>query len=108
MLGPPRRESLLTMWERFGAHGDLQAVFDADPPADVVEDMEDVDDILAGDMWDGGDYIAALRRRRGSRSVSEASGIWSRSRRPSRANGFRRRSTRDEMTETGPDGESQV
>jgi hypothetical protein len=34
----------------------------------VLEDMEDVDDVLGGDAWDGG-YVDALRRRRGSRSI---------------------------------------
>lgn len=94
------------MWERFGAHGDLSAVFDADPPQDIIDEMDDVDDVLSGDMWDG-DYITALRRRRGSRSVvSETSGLWSRSRsrQNHQTNGIRRRSTRDELVGTEPDG----
>jgi uncharacterized metal-binding protein len=66
--GPPRKQSWLTLWEHFGAHGDLQAVFDTEPPQSVLEDMEDVDDVLGGDAWDGG-YVDALRRRRGSRSI---------------------------------------
>jgi hypothetical protein len=66
--GPPRKHSWLTLWEHFGAHGDLQAVFDTEPPQSVLEDMEDIDDVLGGDMWDGG-YVDALRRRRGSRSI---------------------------------------
>jgi hypothetical protein len=67
---PPRKQSWLKLWEHFGAHGDLQAVFDTEPPQSVLEDMEDVDDVLGGDsMWDGGGYVDALRRRRGSRSV---------------------------------------
>lgn len=89
------------MWEQFGAHGDLHAVFDADPPQDIIDEMEDVDDVLVGDMWDGGDYISALRRRRGSRTTSD---IWSGSRHRSRTNGFmRRRSTRDEGVGTDLD-----
>ena len=110
MLSPARRHSWLTEWERWGAHGDLSAVFDADPPQDIIDEMEDVDDVLTGDLWDGGDYITALRRRRGSRSVvSETSGIWSRSRtrHSSQLNGFRRRSTRDELIGTEPEGSEQ-
>lgn len=90
------------MWARFGAHGDLQAVFDADPPQEVLDEMDDIDDVLTGDWYgEGMDYMTALRARRGSRSVSEASGIFggiSRSR--SRMNGFRRRrETRDGLPE---------
>lgn len=96
------------MWQRFGAHGDLQAVFDADPPQDIIDEMDDVDDVLAGNMYDGGDYITALRRRRGSKSVSEASGVWRNSRHDSRTNELRRRSTREEsLTEQEePEGDS--
>ena len=109
MLSPPMRHSWLAVWERFGAHGDLSAVFDADPPQDIIDEMDDVDDVLAGDMWDGGDYITALRRRRGSRSVvSEPCGIWSghrsRSGHNGNLNGIRRRSTRDELIETEREG----
>lgn len=107
MLSPPRRHSWLAVWERLGAHGDLSAVFDADPPQEIIDEMDDADDILAGDMWDGGDYITALRRRRGSRSVvSETSGIWSRSgsRHKAHLNGIRRRSTREEPFGTEPEG----
>jgi hypothetical protein len=86
------------MWEQFGAHGDLHAVFDADPPQEIIDEMDDVDDVLHGDMWDGGDYISALRRRRGSRSTTDVF-----SRHNSRANGFRRRSTRDELVGTEGD-----
>ncbi|KAJ8611231.1 hypothetical protein MRB53_038075 [Persea americana] len=74
-LSPPRRHSWLTMWERFGAHGDLQAVFDAEPPQEVVDDIDDIDDILgpgAGSIvgyGEGGehnnpsDFLSALRSR---------------------------------------------
>ena len=75
----------------------------ADTSKDIIDEMDDVDDIL-DDLWEGGDYVTALRRRRGSRTVSEASGVWSRSRRNSRANGFRRRSTREEE-DPGPEPE---
>ena len=109
MLSPPRRHSWLTMWERFGAHVDLHAVFDADPPQDIIDEMDDPDDVLAGDIWNNDDYITSLRRRRGSRSAySETSGAWSRSRgrygSQQNMNGFRRRSTRDELVETEPEG----
>lgn len=95
---PPRKHTWLTMWERFGAHGDLQAVFDTDPPQSVLEEMDDVDDVLGGEMWEGpGGYVDALRRRRGSRSVYsvDGNGMWSRSmsRAPQDA-GMRRRSVR--------------
>jgi hypothetical protein len=99
------------MWERFGAHGDLQAVFETDPPQDIIDEMDDVDDVLAGDLWNNDDYITSLRRRRGSRSgFSESSGIFSRSMNRSRfgsqqnMNGFRRRSTRDELVGAEPEG----
>ena len=96
-----------------GAHGDLQAVFDGDPPQEILDEMQDVDDVLAGDMWDGADYVEALRRRRGSRSVSEFSrdGVvgGGRGRRTwlelsqggvGAGMGIRRRSTRDELVGT--------
>lgn len=63
--------------------------------------MDDVDDIL-DDMWDGGDYVTALRQRR-SRSMSDGSGVFNRSRYNSRANGLRRRPAREE--EPGPEPE---
>lgn len=100
---PPRKHTWLTMWERFGAHGDLQAVFDTEPPQSVIDEMDDIDDILGGD--DSG-YANHLRARRGSRTVSEGSGVWGRnmSRDPglwrgmNGANGVRRRSARDDLT----------
>jgi hypothetical protein len=64
------------MWERFGAHGDLYAVFESDPPQSVIDEMADLDDVF--DM-DEADHISVLRNRRGSRSMSEASGVFSRS-----------------------------
>ena len=86
----PKRRSWLSAWESFGAHADLHAVFDGDPPQDIIDEMEDPEVVLGGESSDG-DYIAALRRRRGSRSTDV------RSRRTSRADDYRRReSTRDE------------
>jgi hypothetical protein len=105
ILNPPKRQAWIAMWEQFGAHGDLHAVFDADPPQEIIDEMDDVDDVLTGDLWDGGDYVTALRRRRGSRGTSE---IWSRSRSQHnmRTNGFmRRRSTRDEGVGTDMEGD---
>lgn len=67
-FSPPRKHTWLTLWEHFGAHGDLQAVFDSDPPQSVLDDIEDVEEVLGGDWWDGG-YVDAIRRRRGSRSL---------------------------------------
>ena len=96
-LSPPRKHTWLTMWERFGAHGDLQAVFDTEPPQEITDEMDDIDDVLGGDFETHG-YLNAMRARRGSRSVSEASGAWSRS--MSRMNGFRRRSMRDDGTDS--------
>ena len=100
---PPRKQNWLKLWERFGAHGELQAVFDAEPPQSVIDEMDDIDDVLNSEGDDG--YVNALRARRGSRATSVASGVWGRnlSRDPGlqRLNGFRRRSTRDEAT--GPD-----
>lgn len=105
-LAPPMRHSWIAMWERMGAHGDLQAVFDADPPQDIIDEMDDVDDILSGEMWNGGDYVTALRRRRGSRSVmSDASGVWSRSRGEGRGDWVRRRTTTSEDEHHAPEPE---
>ncbi|EMD00057.1 hypothetical protein BAUCODRAFT_41421, partial [Baudoinia panamericana UAMH 10762] len=44
-ISPPRKHNWLKAWERFGAHGDIQAVFDTDPPQSVIDEMDDVDDI---------------------------------------------------------------
>ncbi|SMR60454.1 unnamed protein product [Zymoseptoria tritici ST99CH_1A5] len=93
LLSPPRKHTWLSMWERFGAHGDLQAVFDSDPPQSVLDEFDDVDDVLGLELVDGFDYTSAMRARRGSRSISEASGVfYSRSR--SRLNGIRRNGRR--------------
>lgn len=107
LLSPPRRHTWLAMWERFGAHGDLQAVFDTEPPQSVIDEMDDVDDILSEGGWDNG-YVNALRARRESRAASDASAVWSRSmsRDPgvqmSLTNGFRRRrSMRDDFSAPG-------
>ncbi|KAI7643625.1 hypothetical protein KC318_g21035, partial [Hortaea werneckii] len=42
------------------------------------DEMDDIDDVLGeGEGWDGnGGYIGMLRARRGSRTVSEGSGVW--------------------------------
>jgi hypothetical protein len=76
LLSPPRKHTWLSMWERFGAHGDLQAVFDSEPPQSVLDEFDDVDDVLDMDLVDGFDYAGAMRARRGSRSMSEASGVF--------------------------------
>jgi hypothetical protein len=89
-LSPPRTLTWLGMWERFGAHGDLYAVFESDPPQSVIDEMADLDDVF--DIADA-DHISVLRNRRGSRTMSEASGVWSRS--ISRATGVQRRRLRD-------------
>ncbi|KAK0308844.1 hypothetical protein LTR01_004723 [Friedmanniomyces endolithicus] len=100
MLSPPRKHTWLTMWQHFGAHGDLQAVFETEPPQSVIDEMDDIDDVLGGEEWDQG-FVNALRARRDSRATSIASGVWGRnmSRDPGfrPMNGFRRRSTREEM-----------
>nr|POE48732.1 calcium channel yvc1 [Quercus suber] len=98
LLSPPRKHTWLTMWERFGAHGDLQAVFDTDPPQSVIDEMDDIDDVLGGDFTDQG-YMISQRSRRGSRSISEYSGAYSRS--MSRVNGLRRRAR--DFPGNGPD-----
>lgn len=94
LIHPPRKHTWMTMWERLGAHGDLQAVFDTDPPQAVIDEMDDVDDILNDETWDSGGYVSALKQRRGSKSVSEASGgPGNRGQGRTPQNGPRRRST---------------
>lgn len=82
---PPRRHSWLAFWERFGAHGDLQAVFDQEPPQSVLDEMDDIDEVLDDVLGGESGYVNALRARRGSRSVSEGSGVFP------KTNGLRRR-----------------
>lgn len=72
---PPRKHSWLAFWESLNAHADLQMVFDDEPPQSVMDEMDDVDQILSNDIWGDG-YINALRKRRGSRQVSEGSGVY--------------------------------
>lgn len=112
-LSPPRKHTWLSMWERFGAHGDLQAVFDSEPPQSVLDEFADVDDVLDMELVNGyNDGVA--RERRGSRSMSEASGIFhSRSRSmlngiQGLGNGFhhRGRGMRDEFEMPVPDGDA--
>lgn len=109
-LSPPRKHTWLSMWESFGAHGDLHAVFNAEPPQEILDEMEDVDDVLANELYDGLDYLSALRARRGSRSgFSDASGVFGMSRSRSRMNGFRRRGTyRNSMGVSGDDGVGRI
>lgn len=99
-LSPPRKHTLLTMWERLGAHGDLQAVFDREPPQELLDELDDVDDILGGDAYESGGYLTSLRRR-GSRSMSEFSGAFSRS--MSRMPDVSRRRTWNVESETNGD-----
>lgn len=63
--------------------------------------MDDVDDIL-DDLWDGSDYVTALRRTR-SRSMSQGSNVFNKSRGDGRTNGLRRRTTRED--DPGPEPE---
>ncbi|KAF2766975.1 hypothetical protein EJ03DRAFT_376564 [Teratosphaeria nubilosa] len=116
LLSPPRKHSWLQMWERFGAHGSLQQVFEVEPPQSVLDEMDDIDDVLGVDEdlghGAGNEYLHALRRRRGSRSMSEYSaGGLSRgmSRDPGQRFGlgaWRRRTAT--MMSTGIDGTAEV
>ena len=72
-LGPTHRQKWLGFWESFGAHADLQAVFEQDPPQSVLDDMDDIDNVFSNDVWGNG-YINAMRVRRGSRNISEGTG----------------------------------
>lgn len=76
LSAPPRKHTWLTFWESLGAHADLQMVFDSEPPQSVMDEMDDVDEILSSDMWGNG-YLNSIRARRGSRVVSEGSGVFS-------------------------------
>lgn len=69
-LSPPRKHKMLDFWESFGAHADLQMVFEQDPPESVLNEMDDIDDVFGNDVWGNG-YVNAIRQRRGSRGVSE-------------------------------------
>ncbi|KAF1352093.1 receptor-activated Ca2+-permeable cation channel [Delphinella strobiligena] len=71
-LAPPRKHSWLDFWESFGAHVDLQTVFDHEPPQSVLDQMDDIDDVFSKDVWGNG-YMNAMRARRGSRNISEGS-----------------------------------
>jgi len=66
------RHKWLGFWESFGAHADLQAVFDTEPPQSTLDEMDDLDDLFSDDLWGNG-YVNAMRVRRGSRNVSEGS-----------------------------------
>ena len=98
--GAAREHSWLTMWQRLGAHGDLHAVFDTQPPQSVLDEIDDIDDVLGDDSIDNG-YRDALKARRGSRTTSVGSDVFHRnmSRDPAlrtQINGMRRRTTQDE------------
>ena len=78
-----KRAPWRALWRRLGAspHADLHAVFDAAPPQHVVDALEDLEDVLPpGPVgWEaGGGYggwgAGSVDRRRGSRSLSQASG----------------------------------
>ena len=57
-----------TMWGRFGAHGDLHAVFDAEPPQEIIDELDDLDDVLPTGAWE------TNNNRRNSHPASETSG----------------------------------
>lgn len=69
---PPRRNTWLNLWQSFGAHVDLQTVFENEPPQSVLDEMDDLDDVFGNDVWGNG-YMNAMRQRRGSRNISEGS-----------------------------------
>lgn len=71
-LSPPRKHSWLNFWQSFGAHVDLQMVFEREPPQSVLDEMDDIDDVFGKDVWGNG-YMNAMRQRRGSRNISEGS-----------------------------------
>lgn len=72
---PPRRTMWLDFLESFGAHADLQTVFDQEPPQSVMDEMDDIDDVFSKDVW-GNSYMDSMRMRRGSRQVSEGSSAY--------------------------------
>lgn len=72
---PPRKTVWLDFWESFGAHADLQMVFDQEPPQSVMDEMDDIDDVFSQDVWGNG-YMNSMRTRRGSRQISEGSSAY--------------------------------
>ncbi|GAB7357461.1 hypothetical protein MBLNU459_g0004t1 [Dothideomycetes sp. NU459] len=74
-MQPPRKTTWLDFWESFGAHADLQSVFDQEPPQSVMDEMDDIDDVFSKDVWGHG-YMNSMRMRRGSRQVSEGSSAY--------------------------------
>lgn len=70
-LSPPRKHNWLVFWESFGAHIDLQMVFEQEPPQSVLDEMDDLDDVFSSDVWGSG-YMNTVRQRRGSRGVSDS------------------------------------
>lgn len=70
--------SVFSFWEQFGAHADMQLVFDRDPPEDVQERMDELDQAFTEDLWENAEGVSggisvANRKRRSSGAVSEAS-----------------------------------
>ncbi|TKX24538.1 hypothetical protein C1H76_3146 [Elsinoe australis] len=72
-------------WEQFGAHADLQMVFDEEPPEEVLDRMDEMDQAFTDDLWENSEGVlqgngakVVLGRRRGSMagtSVSDGVGV---------------------------------
>jgi len=65
--GPSRRNSLASWYHSFSAHGDIQAVFDVDPPQRVIEEIEEadsLDDDIPTRGWRTDSLASAERQRR--------------------------------------------
>ncbi|KAL1303277.1 hypothetical protein AAFC00_006685 [Neodothiora populina] len=72
-LSSARKGKWLDFWESFGAHVDLQTVFEHEPPQSVLSEMDDIDNVFGNDVWGNG-YMDAMRARRGSRGAMSDGG----------------------------------
>ncbi|KAF2157558.1 receptor-activated Ca2+-permeable cation channel [Myriangium duriaei CBS 260.36] len=71
--------TVFSFWEQFGAHADMQLVFEHEPPNEVQDRMDDLDQAFTEDLWENAEGLSVgpslvTRKRRNSGAISEASG----------------------------------